>query len=976
MVYKTILALLCLPVLLFAGEGITMKTAVDRGGHPYEYVPNDPFDVRIYKLKNGLTLYLSRNTAVPRVAVMTMVRAGSTDEPEQSTGLAHYFEHMMFKGSPRMGSLDWAKEKKLLDRISDLFEQRKKESDPKKKELLYQEIDKLSGEAAKYAVAGEFSALASALGTAGLNAATSHDYTFYIADVPSNELEKYLKLDAERFSEPVLRLFHTELEAVYEEFNRSQDKDHQTAIKELCRALLPVHPGGRPIIGEPEHLKNPSMKDIMKFYDRFYVPGNMAVALVGDLDFEKAYEMVENTFGRFPAGDPPKRAVPLESPLKKNQHITVSGPEAEMAYLGFRMERSPENDALLMVVSRLLSDDKYGMLDQNLLLTQELLDAGAFPYTGREYEMLILAGMPRGGQSLNQVEKLLLQEIEKLRKGDYEDWRIKAVAENCKVELASLRESGNMKLCHELLEIFINKEPYSELLKVPERVSSFTKKDISEFIEKYFKYHVRIDKKTGKPDHRVKVPKPKITPVVLNTNKESAFGKAFRALPPAPLTPPPVVDLSEDISTKELPNGITVKRANKYTSAELFHAKRIIALQKYSDLKIALALGYLDLIGTNRYSAKELRQEFYKLGVKFHFGINNYDLSASISGPAANLKKALELLQHFICDAKPDEEAYRKYVDDILKDRANRKLDPMQIFARGVSFGWYGPKNPYTDILDEKTLRAIKPEELTALVRKLFTEYESTFAYAGPASVNELAELASGIETKGKIKPPPWSYKFTPKAVEKPKVYLISNPSVQLRIGFISRGPLFSLEQLPFGSVFNDYFCAGGLDSVVFQEIRESRALAYAAGGSYEQVMRKDGYNVIYMLAGTQGDKLFDVIDTMSAILKKMPLYENKFQSSRTGVLKSISTERITGLSLITFEKRLERLGIKTDWRQKEFQTIMNMKLDDLNAFFNTVISPLKYHILVVGKITEQDREKLAKYGEIVDLKIPEIFGY
>lgn len=973
---KTILALLCLPILLSAGEGITMKTDVDRKGRPYEYVPNDPFDARIYKLKNGLTLYLSRNPAVPRVAVMTMVRAGSTDEPEQSTGLAHYFEHMMFKGTPRLGALDWKKEKVLLKRISGLFEQRKKESDPKKKEALYREIDKLSGEAAKYAAAGEFSTLANSTGASGLNAATSHDYTFYVADVPSNELEKYLKLDAERFSEPVLRLFHTELEAVYEEFNRGQDKDSGIALKELVRALLPVHPAGRPIIGEPEHLKNPSMKDIMKFYDRFYVPGNMAVALVGDLDFEKTYDMVEKTFGQLPVRAVPQRAVPVEKPLTKNQHITVSGPDAEMVYLGFRIERTPENDALLSLVSRLLSDDKYGMLDQNLLLTQKLLDAGAFPYTGREYEMLILGGLPRAGQSLNQVKKLLLQEIEKLRTGDYEDWRIKAVAENCRVTIAALRESGNMRLCHELLEIFVNKEPYSELLKTPDKIESFTKKDVSDFINRYFKYYVRVDKKTGKPDHRVKVPKPKITPVELNTHKESAFGKAFRELPSAELVPPPAVDPAKDISTKKLPNGVTVKRANKYTSTELFHVKRIIELQKYSDLKIGLALGYMDLIGTTKYSAQALRQEFYKLGVKFHFGINNYDLSASVTGPAANLKKALELLEHFILEAKPDEEAYRKYVDDILKDRANSKLNPMQIFARGVSYGWYGEKNPYTDILDEKTLRSIKPEELTALVRKLFTEYESTFAYAGPASMKALSELASGIKTEGKIKPPPWSYKFTPRAVEKPKVYLISNPSVQLRIGFISRGPLFSLKQLPYGSVFNDYFCAGGLDSVVFQEIRESRALAYAAGGNYEQVMRKNGYNVIYMLAGTQGDKLFDVIDTMSAILKKMPLYETKFQSSRTGTLKALSTERITGLSLITFEKRLERLGIKTDWRQKEFQTIRDMKLDDLNTFFNTVISPLKYHILIVGKITKEDREKLAKYGEITDLKIQEVFGY
>jgi len=513
---KVLLSVLCLLSLLPAGvRGETMKTALDRSGRSYRYVPNDPFDTRIYTLKNGLTVFLSRNTAKPRVAVMTIVRAGSTDEPERSTGLAHYFEHMMFKGTSRMGTLDWKKEKALIDRISDLFEQRKNESDPKKKAALYKEIDKLSGEAAKYAAAGEFSNLASSIGTAGLNAATGLDFTVYLGDVPSNELGKYLKLDAERFSHPVLRLFHTELEAVYEEFNRGQDKDHIVAYEHLNRAILPKHPAGRSVIGYPEHLKNPSMKDIMRFFDQYYVPGNMAVALVGDIDFEQACKMVDDTFGKFPAAPLPTRSLPVEKPLEKDLKMSVSGPDAEMLWIGFRIDRNPRNAALLTLVTRLLVDSGYGILEQNLGRSQKVLSAGAYPRSGREYSLLLLNGQPRAGQSLDQVANLLLKEIDKLRRGDYEDWRIKAVAENSRVTIAEVRESENMNLCWEFAELFVNRGNYAELLETPDRIEKFTKKDVSDFINAYCKHYVRVDKKTGKADHRVKVAKPKITPISL-----------------------------------------------------------------------------------------------------------------------------------------------------------------------------------------------------------------------------------------------------------------------------------------------------------------------------------------------------------------------------------------------------------------------------------------------------------------------------
>ncbi len=962
-------------VLLPAGAtGGEMKSGRDLSGNRYQFVQNDPFDSRIYKLPNGLTLFLSRNPATPRVSVLTIVRAGSTDEPANSTGLAHYFEHMMFKGTSRMGTLDWEKEKPLLEKISALFEQRKQEKDPAVKKKLYAEIDKLSSQAAKYATAGEFSKLASSVGTGGLNAATGLDFTVYMGEVPANELGKYLKLDAERFSGPVLRLFHTELETVYEEFNRSQDRDSSVSYEALSRAILPTHPAGRPIIGEPEHLKNPSMKDIMKFFEDYYVPGNMAIALVGDIEFEKAYRLVSETFGRLPAGTAPERRMPVEKPLEKNITLNVRGPEAEHVRIGFRIDSNKRNSALLTLVSRLLRDSGYGMLEQNLVRTQKLLGAGAYPRNGREYMLLLLDGTPRAGQSLDEVSALLLGEIGKLRTGNYEDWRIGAVAENCRVTLAEIREGDNMNLAWKFADLFVNGDSYADLLDTPDIIAGFTKKDVSDFINRYFKHYVRVNKQTGAPDSRVKVAKPKITPIALNSKKESAYSREFLALPPSPPIAPQYVDIEKDISTLELPNGITVKRMNRYSSPELFHAERVIDISKYNDPRLELALGYLDYLGTDRYTAETLRQEFYKLGVNFEFSIDKYQMTAELSGPAKNLVRSVELLEHFIHNAKPDESAYRMFVDGILKDRADAKLNPGAVFQRTASYAWYGKHNPQTDLLSEQELKKMKPEELLTLLRTVFSSYKNTFAYAGPDSLETVAGAAKHIRPTGR-KTPPRAVKYTPREVVKPKIYLVDFDTVQMRVGFTSRGPLFSLGTLPYGDLFNEYFCSG-LDSIVFQEIREARALAYSAGGFYEQIQEKGRHNVIYMVAGTQSDKLFEVIQTMQAILKKMPAYEGKFNSSKDALLKRLETERITGLELLNFEKKMKRIGTTRDWRPAEFKTVRNMTLPELADFYGKNLAPLNYDILIVGKTSLIDRKKLARYGEIVELKLEDIFGY
>ena len=254
------------------------KNQTDSQGYSYETVVNDKSGVRIYTLKNGLKVYLAKNDDAPRIQTYIPVRTGSNNDPSDNTGLAHYLEHMVFKGTSKLGTSDWAKEKTYLTQISDLYEQHKAEKDPEKKKALYKKIDEVSLEASKYTIANEYDKAISSLGATGTNAHTWLDETVYKNNIPSNELEKWLKVEKERFLEVVLRLFHTELEAVYEEFNRAQDNDGRLVNYAMMEALFPKHPNGQQTtIGTSEHLKSPSMVAIHKYFDTYYVPNNMAV---------------------------------------------------------------------------------------------------------------------------------------------------------------------------------------------------------------------------------------------------------------------------------------------------------------------------------------------------------------------------------------------------------------------------------------------------------------------------------------------------------------------------------------------------------------------------------------------------------------------------------------------------------------------------------------------------------------------------
>lgn len=320
-------------------EKYKTQQQIDRNGFSFETVSNDENGVRIYTLKNGLKVYLAQNFDAPRIQTYIPVRTGSNNDPKDNTGLAHYLEHMMFKGTSKIGSSNWEKESRLLAEISELYEKHKSEKDPERKREIYRKIDEVSQEASNFAIANEYDKCISSLGATGTNAHTWLDETVYKNNIPSNELEKWLKIEQERFSEIVLRLFHTELESVYEEFNRAQDNDSRLVNYALMELLFPKHPNGQQTtLGKAEHLKNPSMVAIHKYFEEYYVPNNYAMVLVGDLKFEETIQLVDQYFGKFKYRELPAKERITEEPLTKISSKTVKSPTIPRVQLAWRTD--------------------------------------------------------------------------------------------------------------------------------------------------------------------------------------------------------------------------------------------------------------------------------------------------------------------------------------------------------------------------------------------------------------------------------------------------------------------------------------------------------------------------------------------------------------------------------------------------------------------------------------------------------------
>ena len=960
---------------LFA-QPYTVKTQKDANGYSYEYVEGDPTETRIYSLRNGLKVYLSVYRDKPTVFTLIPVRAGSKNDPHDNTGLAHYLEHMVFKGTSRMATKDFAKEKILLDSIERMFNRYRKIKDEVKRKALYKQIDKISLEASGYAIANEYDKLISQMGGKGTNAFTSLDQTVYMNVIPSNQLNKWLAIEKERFSELVPRLFHTELEAVYEEKNGTLDEDRDKMMEGMYSGLFKQHPyGTQTTIGTVEHLKNPSITEIKKYFRNYYVPNNMAVCLAGDLDPEKTIRMIDSTMGQLIPGEVPPFVSPREAPITAPVMKKVTGPSEESVVIGFRFPGYNSREAILLeLVDQMLSNSQAGLIDLNLNQKQKLLQAYSYADVNKDYCMHLLAASPRAGQSLTEVRQLLLAQLDSIKLGKFEDWLIPAIYNNYKI--SKLRDfDNNQNRAFTQMNAFIMGSDWASIWNRAETWKSISKAEIMEFVKTHYNQnYVCVEKLTGEDKKVSKITKPSITPIKLNKDASSDFSKQIQQISYQPIEPS-FLDYNKEMQILPWKNGSDFfHKHNKNTP--IFELTYLVKAGSDFHPKYALASRLMALCGAGKLNGAAFRKELYKLGTEIQVSGGGEETYIRVSGLQENFSRSLELLESALQEPVAEESDLKSMIEGILKERENQKIDKEALFYGGMlEFARFGKNSFAYQALKNKELEKVSLAEILDLC-KSYNRIAHRILYFGPESPEKIQAEINRIhqvpETWQQL-PPKKEYQMLPS--DSNRVYWMNYDMVQTDLYFLSRSVPFDSSLLVTANLFNDYM-GGNMSSVVFQELRESKALAYSAYASYLRAPEKGKYNQVASFIGCQADKLPEAMNAMMDILNNMPLKEKSLELSKESILNGIRSERTTKSGVFYSYLGNEKLGIRRDTKKDLFEKTPALGLQDLKKFHEDYIKGKKYTVVLIGKRENINFDALKKFGKVQELKPEDVFPY
>ncbi len=955
-------------LLLLACVSMVISTLAQ---YSYKSYKNDPTGVRHYTLKNGMQVYLAQNTDEPKIQTFVAVRAGSTYDPADNTGLAHYLEHMLFKGTDEIGADNWSQEQVYLKAISDLYEKHKKESKPEVKKTIYKSIDSLSYEASKLCIANEYDKMISGIGAEETNAHTWHEETVYKNKIPANELEKWLTIESERFSQVVLRLFHTELEAVYEEFNRAQDNDYRKVHYELMKALFPTHPyGQQTTIGTADDLKNPSMQAIHKYFTKYYVPNNMCMVLVGDLDFDKTIALVDKYFGKYKNQPITPNNLPKEKPLNSIVRKTVSGPTAPSLSMAYRFEGiGSQDEKMVTLIDMILNNSAAGLIDIDLNQGQKVLRAGCTPTFLNDYGYHSFYGNPKQGQTLPEVEALILQEIDKIKKGDFEDWLLEAVINDLKLSRIKTYESAT-ETATMLYDSYIHFQDWQEVLDFNTQLQSITKQQLVDFANTHYTdNYVIVYKEQGENTGIVKVDNPEITPIETNRDKTSKFLQHFNTLSTPRLTPK-FVDFDSEIDYKNLG---TLKLANiDNPSNDLFYLNYVYDIGSEHIETLPLAQQYFKFLGTDKYSSDEISKEFYKLGINYGMQVQDHRTYFYLSGLRQNMEEGLKLYEHLLSSIVPDAQKYKELTKTIAKERQNRNTNKSAIFWTGLfQKALYDKESPALHKMPISQINNYSPDTLVSMIKD-FSQYPHEIFYYGQ-DINTVAPIVS------KYHKAPTSWAAVPQrhkpALTEPssKVYFYDYDMVQSEIAFVTKDIPLNIQNMALIEVFNAYFGAG-LSSIVFQEIRESKSLAYSAFASYATPNEKGDNHLIYAYIGTQANKLPDAVSAMQELLNQLPYSEEQFKAAKSSALKQIEADRITKQSVYWQKRRLADMGIDHDYRKEVYKEIQSVNFAQLQDFFDKHIKGKTYNFIAIGNKKDLDLSALKSLGQVQEVALTDIF--
>ena len=967
-------------IIVAAVAVVTLFLAGSCARYKYETVKGDPMNTKIYTLDNGLKVYMSVNKETPRIQTYIAVKVGSKNDPKETTGLAHYLEHLMFKGTESFGTSNYEAEKPLLDSIKALFEVYRTKTDPEERKAIYHRIDSISYEASKIAIPNEYDKLMSIIGASGTNAFTSTDMTVYQEDIPANEVDNWAKIQADRFIHPVIRGFHTELEAVYQEKNMSLTEDQEKAMESIDSVLFAHHPYGlQTTLGTQEHLKNPSIVNIENYRANFYVPNNIAICVSGDIDPDTFVETIEKYFGDWKPNNEIKYLEyepeqPIAAPVQKN----VYGLDAEFVMMGWRVPGA--NDLLRSEVGDLVGDifynGKAGLVDLNLIQSQKINSGYGFNYTRPDYGEFLLIGYPREGQTLEEVRDLLLEQVARLRSGDFDESLLQSTLNNIKLSrMRGLEDNGSRAMNY--VQSFINGHDWKEDALQLQRLEKVTKQQVVDWANEYLgadSYAV-VFKRIGTDKSITKIEAPAITPIETNRDSTSTFLAEIQNTEVKPIEPV-FVDFSKEMTTDKLSEGIGFLY-KKNTVNDVTTLQCVFNRGAQDDPRLNLAFNYLSYLGTPSRSADQIKKEMYRLACSQVLGSGSTQSYIGVSGLDENVGAAMDIVEDLIFNAQPDTTILAGLKSDILKSRADSKLSQSSCFSALRRYIIYGPEYIRKTTLTNDQIMALTSDELLGLVKDLYAKGHDVLYY-GPSDESAAKNMiASHHKTSENPKPLERTHP-QPRQVTGSEVVIAPYDANRFYyFQYSDRGEKFNVANDPDVRMFNSYF-GSGMNAIVFQEMREARGLAYSASANLQEGGFKDSDYLFYAFIAAQNDNAKESVETFDSIINNMPESEKAFQVAKTALLTSIRTNRTIGYGVLSEYLDLQDLGLTEDRNKAVFEKVQNLTLEDVKAFHKKWIKGRKY---IYGFLGDKDADNfdlsfVESLGPVTSLTLEEIFGY
>ncbi len=933
-------------------------------------LPGDGMGVTVHRLKNGLTVYISTDRQKPRVSAWVAVRTGSRNDPPTSTGLAHYLEHMLFKGTDELGTLDYAAEKPHLEKVAQLYKDLRATDDAARRAAIFAELDATNQEIAKHAVPNEMDRLYTTLGIDGINAFTSDDMTVYIGDLPTNRLEAWATLEAERFKDPSYRLFFTELESVYEEKNLSLDSPDGRASEAMMKQLFPQHPyGTQTTIGSIEHLKSPAYQDMIDYFHRWYAPNNMAVLLAGDIDAATALPVLERTLGAWAphALEKPTPAVPGKITTRVASEVIGEGEQA--VTLGWStVPFTHPDEPVLQVMHWLLDNDAAGLLNVELELSQKVPDASAYGYSMLESGVFITRATAREGQPLEDVEALLLGVIAKLKAGDFTQQDIDAIVLANDISLKTQQESNDGRVSR-LMQSYVFRQPWDKMIERDARLGKVTREDVMRAAKAYLgDGFSAVYRRAGKPTV-AKIDKPKITAIPVDPSRKSKFGAQIEAMKSPELSPEWLVEGTHYVR-QTLPAGPMIAVVNKRN--DLFSLRYQFDRGYKRDAMLCHALDLLEQSGAADQPVEDFKRRLFALGSTIDFSCGANTSSIAIAGIDANMEATLALLETWMRQPKLDQGTLHKLGENVLSTRKDSMEDPDNLWGVLGEYAQFDRESDYLHAPSNKLIAGARVEPLAKLVQG-YLDHQHKTLYYGPRPAADVAKVVALGKSHRKLSHrPPLVYRKA--KGNTPTIYFVHREVAKSYVSVtLPHGP-GERARKPTARLLNTYL-NGGMNALLFQEMREARGLVYFSYGAVDQGLYPDDPWAMTGGMGTQADKTPDALKTFLELVKTRPLDPGRIAVARTTVDQEFRSSRIDPRWSVFWIDSWDDAGEPSDPRPWYWEQIKALGDEPLKAFA-TSFADKPVIVGIIGDRNRIDMAALKEIGTVVELAPDKLFGY